>query len=203
MNIKKLKEIEKRFLALYPEGFYSEEMKEAGKKHKVAKMEAMAKDVLSEEKLQQVGAINGIVKLITSSSLVSVFEKTRFRNLIRESDDFYKQDIVDAVYEMIHENQETGFNRLADLLRTYKMAKWPILSVLLFYLDGTYEVLIKPTTVKKVLEYMECTEVKYTSKANYDFYRQYRDLLNLMKTQVSDKLSDNNGAFQAVFMILL
>ena len=111
-------------------------------------------------------------------------------------------NVVDAVYEMIHIDQGTGFDRLANLLREYKMAKWPILSVPLFYLDGEYEVLIKPTTVKKVLEYMECTEVKYTSKANYEFYRQYRDFLNLLKSQADPRLSKNNGAFQAVFMLL-
>ncbi|QMS84499.1 hypothetical protein [Candidatus Xianfuyuplasma coldseepsis] len=203
MNMKHMRILEQRFLSLYPKGFDSPEMKEAGKKHKVDKMEQMAKEVLSKESLNQVGAINGIVKLITRSSLVSLFEKTRFRNLINEADDLFKQDIVDAVYTMIHENQAQGFDRLVSLLAPYKMAKWPILSVLLFYLDGEYEVLVKPTTVKKVLSYLECTDITYSPKASFAFYQKYRDMINIVKAQCDPRLSRNNGAFQAVFMLLL
>jgi len=166
-------------------------------------MQKLAQEVLSEDALNRVGAIHCIVKLITQSSLVSVFEKTRFRSVINESDELYKQEIVDAVYEMVHVNQETGFNHLASILDQFKMAKWPIISVLPFYLDGEYEVLIKPTTVKKVIAFLECTDLQYTPKVNYDFYKKYRDILNIVKSQCDPRLSKNNGAFQAVFMLLL
>ena len=166
-------------------------------------MHQEALEVFSKDSLRSYKAADRIVKLLTKASLVSVFEKTALRNLFNEADQLFKQEFVDGVYTMIHENQERGFTQIVNLLEPYKCAKWPVLSVMLFYYDNQHEVIIKPTTVKKVLLAVEETSFQYTSKVNYTFYKQYREFFNQMKREVDKRLSPTNGHFSGFFMMML
>ena len=202
MNINKLKAAEHQFLSMYPEGFESEGLKDGARKHKMDKMIKDAQEFLSIEGLRHYKvAIQNIKKLISRASIVSVFEKTKFRNLLNESDDLFEQEFVDAVYTMIHEDQEEGFTKIVDLLSPYKIAKWPILSAMLLYYSPKEEVLIKPTTVKKVIEYFELEGLKYTPKVNYQFYAEYRAAIHKMIDLVDPKLSITNGHFSGFLMM--
>jgi len=204
MNVNKLKWAEKRFFDLYPDGFESEELKTTLKKHKVGKMSEFAKEVLSKKAMKrEVETMDNITKLIGRSSLVSVFEKMRFRDLINESDVLFKREFVHAVYTMIHENQENGFNQVVSLLEPYKLAKWPIVTVLLTYYNPTVEVFVKPTTVKRIISVLELENILYTPKVNYEFYVGYREAFNKLKEHVSPSLSISNGHFSGFLMMTL
>jgi hypothetical protein len=196
--------MEHQFLSLYPEGFESPELVEGTKKHKMDKMTHFVQEAFSLEGLRHTKeAIKNIKKLISSASIVSVFEKTAFRNLLNESDDLFEVELVDAIREMIHHDQAQGFERIVSLLAPYKLAKWPILSAMLLYYAPNEEVLIKPTTVKKVISYFEIEGLHYSPKVNYDFYQQYRDTINQMKQLVDPKLSITNGHFSGFLMMSL
>lgn len=204
MNVNKLKWAEKRFFDFYPDGFQSDELNQTLKKHKVGKMTEFAQEVLSKKALKkELVAMDNITKLITRSSLVSVFEKMRFRDLIKESDVLYKREFVHAVYTMTHENQQAGFEQLISLLEPYKLAKWPIITVLLTYYNPTVEVFVKPTTVKRIIEVLELEGIQYTPKMNYEFYKGYREAFNDLKQYVNPSLSITNGHFSGFLMMTL
>jgi len=202
MNYKKLKSLELNFLAIHKEGFDSYEMKQIGKKHNVTKVEKFVKDVCSKENLlENCNAIDDIVKIVTKSSMVSVFEKMKFRDLVKELNQIERQLIVEAIYENIHKDEEKGFKDLYNLLEPYKLAKWPLITVFRAYYNLNYDVFIKPTTVKKVIKYLELDDLLYNSKPSYDFYDKYRTYINEMKMKVSETLRPNNPAFSGFLMI--
>jgi hypothetical protein len=204
MNIERLKQAEKRFFTLYPLGFESDDLKVELKKHKMDKMIALANDALSKENLlENEDAVYDILTLITRASIVSVFEKTAFRNVINDMDTTYHKDLVDQVYTMIHVNEKEGFEGVVSLLSPYKAAKWPVLSALLGYYRPDYDVFIKPTTVKKVIETYELQDITYSATLNYEFYQKYRAYFNQMRQLLDPRLSITNGHFSGFLMMSL
>lgn len=202
MNLNKLEHLETEFLKEYPQGFDSPDLIAIGKKHKMGKMKEFVDENFSKDKFEDTDIVfESFVKLIGKSSLVSVFEKTKFRNEAKVMTADEKSALTEGIYEFIYGDQETGFNQQVAVLQKYKMAKWPILTVLGQYMHPDYEVLIKPTTVKGILSYFEVDEFKYTSKANYEFYDQYRQLVNKIKEQASEHLQISNAAFCGFLMM--
>jgi len=84
-----------------------------------------------------------------------------------------------------------------------KIAKWPIITVLLTYYNLTKEVFIKPNTVKRVIEVLELEGLHYTPKVNYEFYFGYRKAINQMKKHVDLSLSITNGHFSGFLMMTI
>ncbi len=204
MNINKLKVLESKFLAIYPGGFDNDELRQRTKKHNFNKISQFVKDVCSEDSLARgVNAIDDIMRVVSKSSMVSVFEKMRFRDLVREFDLTEKALVVAAVNELIHGDEEEGFTELYNMLSPYKLAKWPILTVFRAYCYPDYDVLVKPTTVKKILRFLEIDDIEYSPKASYDFYNKYRKYINLLKKQVDSRLSPHNPAFSGFMMITI
>ena len=71
MNVRKLKDAEKAFLALYPQGFNSPEMMEMGKKHKMDKLVTFAHESFSPDALENAKeAAENMIKLVSRSSMV-------------------------------------------------------------------------------------------------------------------------------------
>ncbi len=203
MNLEKLEEFEQRFFMMYPEGFDSFELVSVRKKHNIDKVSKYVKDVLSKENLDKgLMVVEDIIKVVSKSSMVSVFEKMKFRDYVRAFDEFQKQDLIDAVYENVHGDEEKGFNMLIRLLSRYKIAKWPILTVFRCYYNLEYDILVKPTTVKNVIKNLEL-DIKYSPTATYKFYNQYRTLINQLKDHVDPRLSPNNPAFSGFLMMTM
>lgn len=202
MKIEKIKALELDFLSRYPGGFEHPDMIKAGKKHKMGKQTEYIKNVCTIENLQRGSEVFiDVCKVVTSSSLVSVFEKMRFRDLMGELDHFEKDEFVFAVYELIHGTEKEGFNRLVNLLQPYKLAKWPIISVFRVYYYPNEDVLMKPTVVKKVLKYFEITDIKYTTTPDFAFYKKYQTYINKLKKEVPNSLRPNNPAFTGFLML--
>ncbi|AIO19712.1 hypothetical protein KQ51_01838 [Candidatus Izimaplasma bacterium HR1] len=204
MNLKKLKLLEREFLIKYPDGWQTEELKEMGKKFKLQKHIDYVHKVCSKENMKQgLGAYKDVMKVVSISAMVSVFEKVKFRDFVKEIDDTDKHEIMGSIFEMLHGDEEEGFNRLVSLLSFYKLAKWPIISVWLAYYDVNYQVFVKPTTVKKIINHLELEDIKYNSKPNYEFYTKYRKYLNELKTHVDKKVQVSNPAFSGFFMMTI
>ena len=204
MNIKKIKQLEARFLSRYHEGFKSDELKTIGKKHNLSKLVDYTHQVCSTENLKKgLSIFFDVTKVISKSSMVSVFEKMRFRDLVKEFDNTEKILFLEAIYNLIHLDEELGFNQLYDMLAPYKLAKWPIITCYRAYYNINYDVFVKPTTVKKILKFMEIEDIKYTPKVNYEFYAKYRDYINEMKNHVDESLRPNNPAFSGFFMMTI
>ncbi len=203
MNLSKLKQLEKEFLHVYPEGFNSERMEEIKKKHKLEKTSTFFKDVCSSDSLESgLDSLDDVIKAVTRSSMVSVFEKVKLKDLIKGFSDDEKFEFLDSIHENLYGNEEEGFTRLVSLLGKYKLAKWPIITVFRAYISMNYDVLVKPTTVKKVIKHLEL-DLTYSPTPTYKFYNSYRNYINLMKKEVKKSLTDNNPAFSGFLMMTI
>lgn len=202
MNREKLKLAEKTFLSRYPDGFESPEMLEIGKKHKLEKMTKMAIEGLSEDKFEDTDALlETMRKIVTSSSMVSVFEKPKFRDLLKDLSAGEKAELADGLKNSLHGDQAKGFEQMISVLLQYKLAKWTLLTVCLVYYRPDEEVFIKPTTVKNTITYFELEGLKYSPTASWEFYNLYREQINKMKSIVDERLNVDNAAFSGFLMM--
>lgn len=202
MDRLKLKEAEEKFLMLYPGGFSNPQMIEIAKKHKVEKMTKLAQESFAIEEFNNPkGIIDSMVKVISQSSMVSVFEKPKFRDLAKGLIDSEKERLAYGLKEFLHGDQKLGFELMSGLLQEYKLAKWPLLTACPLYYKPHYEVFIKPTTVKNVIEYFGLEGLKYSPKPTFEFYSAYREQINLMKKEVSSPLQTDTAAFCGFLMI--
>ena len=204
MNREILKRSEDLFLMRYPDGFDDPRLMAVSKKHKLDKMYDHAKEIFGPDRFddpQQL--IEECVKLISRSSLVSVFVKTALRNLIKDSEMMFKIALADSLREMVHGDQKRGFEAVAECLGEHRLAKWTILTVVLLYMDPEHEVFIKPTTVKNVIKFFELDGIEYSSKVNFDFYKGYRERFVEMRGLVHPMVGRDNAVFSGFLMMAM
>ena len=204
MNREKLKLAEKMFLSRYPEGFKSPEMIEIGKKHKIEKMVKMTQEGLAQDRFGDTDTVlETMRRIVTSSSMVSVFEKPRFRDLLNGLNSDEREALASGLNDLLHGDQKKGFELMKAVLLPYKLAKWTLLTVCLVYFRPAEEIFIKPTTVKNVIDYFELEGLKYSPAASWEFYDLYRQQINLMKSLADKRLQTDNAAFSGFLMMSL
>jgi len=202
MNIAKLKEAEEKFFMRYPGGFSNPQMLKIAKKHKVEKMKKLAQDSFTIRQFESASKIiDSICKIVSQSSLVSIFEKLKFRDIVKVMSDSEKEHLSHGLQEFLHGDQSFGFGLITGLLQEYKLAKWPLLTVCPIYYQSSVEVFIKPTTAKGVIEYFELTGLKYNSNPTFEFYQAYREQIMEMKQEVDVSLQVDNAAFCGFLMM--
>ena len=81
MNLKKLKQAEETFLKQYPGGFNNPEMVAIGKKHRMDKIIIITQEGFSKVNFKTSETIiENMIKIMSRSSMVSVFEKPKFKD---------------------------------------------------------------------------------------------------------------------------
>ena len=201
MNIKKLKAAEEAFFDRYPGGFFNPEMIAIRKHHKLDRMVALAQESFPKRNFRHPDLIvEYMVKIITRSSLISMFEKPKFRDFARSLPPLERQDLAQGLDELLHGNEQTGFEIMLAILRTWKLAKWSLMTVCQAYYRPQVEVFVKPTTAKGIIETFELKNLQYKPTPTWDFYVQYRTMINEMKTKVDPSLSSYNIAFTGFLM---
>lgn len=202
MNLKKLREAESLFLHRYSGGFASEEMVQIGKKHNVGKLADYAREALAKKKFaSQATVLDDIVRIVSRSSMVSMFEKPKFRDYVNGMNRDDRAFLADGFRKLLHGNQQKGFEAVADVLREGKLAKWSLMTICPLYWKPETEVFVKPTTTKNVIRQFELEDLIYKPQPTWDFYSRYRDVINAMKAQVDPSLSPNNAAFTGFLMM--
>jgi hypothetical protein len=202
VNQKKLREAESLFLHRYPGGFASEEMVKIGKKHNVGKLAEFARVALARKKFSsQAAVLDDIVRIVTRSSMVSLFEKPKFRDYVNGMNRDDRAFLANGYRKLLHGNQQQGFEDVADVLREGKLAKWSLMTVCLLYWRPEKEVFVKPTTTKNVIRQFEIEELVYRPQPTWPFYEAYRDVITEMKALVDPSLSPNNAAFTGFLMM--
>jgi hypothetical protein len=202
MNTKRLKEAEKEFLKMYPGGFAHPEMQKIAKKHQPEKMAALARESFAKAKFDDHDEIvKSMIKVVTRSSMVSVFEKPKFRDFAKALDSTAKKKIALALKDLLHGKEADGFESLVAILNKRKLAKWPVVTVFLAYYRPKKEVFVKPTTTKGIINYFEVEGLEYNPTPTYAFYKKYRTLINKMKKEVDSSLSPSNAAFCGFLMM--
>ena len=202
MDMQKLFELQGRFLADYPEGFDSEDLQQTMKKHRVGKLEELAATEFSEGSFGNPEKVtDAMVKIVSRSSVVSMFEKPKFRDAVKLASMTTRENLAEGLYEQLHGNEELGFNLILEELIQMKLAKWSLISLWPFYYDMQKYWFIKPTTTKNILKHFEVEALIYKPRPSYEFYRDYSAFLTEMKEECDPVVSPNNGAFSGFLMM--
>lgn len=202
MNLKKLSIIEEHFFEIYPKGFDDEGLAKIVKRHNVAKLTAFSHEVFAKEKFsnsQQI--VEDMVKIVSRSSLISLFEKPKFRDAVRSMSIERKDMLSIGLYEILHGSYKKGFNIMLNIFIEEKLAKWSLMTVIPYYYAPKKNLFIKPTTTKNVLKYFEIEEIVYKPRPSYTFYSKYKKILAQFKKEVNKKLSDDNAKFTGFLMM--
>jgi hypothetical protein len=204
MNLKKLKQAEADFLFRYPGGFNHPDMIEVGKRHRMDKMISLTREAFSKGNFERRDlVVENMGTIINRSSMISMFEKPRFRSFAKLLSPVEKELLVDGIEQRIYGNQQNGFETILDILKTGKLAKWSLISICPAYFDPNFEVYVKPTTVKKIINVLELNQLHYRPMPDWEFYRIFRDEINTMKIKVDPALSPSNAAFTGFLMMSL
>ena len=204
MNLDNLKRAEARFLQQYPDGFLDPEMVKIGKKHKMSKMIDLSQDLFRPENFARPHTIvDNLVKVISRSSMVSMFEKPKFRSFAAALDLLEEELLCRGLEEQLYGDQHQGFEMMLDVLRSRKMAKWTLMSITPVYFKPEIEVFVKPTTAKGIIKQLELDNLVYKPQPSWEFYCVFRDTINELKTKVDPGLSPNNAAFTGFLMMSL
>jgi len=202
MNKEKLKLAEAQFLAQYPGGFDHPDMQAIGKKHPVSKMSDFATASFTKKEFKNPNTLlDNMTKLVSRSSMVSMFEKPKFRDFVAGLSQSDRFAMVAAYKKLFYGKQEAGFNELLDLLSDGKIARWSLISIPLIYFDLQNEVFVKPTTAKAIINQLELDELIYKPRPSWDFYNRFRSTIIEMKGLVDPSLSPNNAAFTGFLMM--
>ena len=202
MNKSKLKQAEKNFLDRYPQGFNSPEMQEISKKHKMEKLIDFSHEKFAPEALYDVEETSeNMIRMVQRSTMVSVFEKPKFRDAVRSMSLDDKTILVDSLQELLHGEEAKGFNQMLDLLTKHSLAKWTIITVFRCYYYPDTDFLFKPTTVKNIIKNFDVEELVYKPRPSYDFFFRYRDVINNMKKEVDPSIAVYNAGFCGFLMM--
>lgn len=203
MNLKKLREAEALFLQRYPGGFENEEIQKiAAKRHNVGRLSEFAAEALAKPRFSKPGAVlDDIVKIATRSSMISRFEKPRFRDYVNGLGRNDREFLLSGYQRLLHGKQERGFNDVLDVLTEGGLAKWSLMTIHLLHLRPEREVFVKPTTTKNAIRQFELDGLEYRPRPSWDFYERYRAAINDMKSRLNPSLSPNNAAFTGFLMM--
>jgi hypothetical protein len=202
MNIKKLKDMEEEFLTFYPTGFEDAKFFPTMKKFNPSKLEEFTKENLKKEDFSNPNlVVDAFSKIIQKSVLVSLFDKLKFRDMISSLTSYEKDMLSIELYELLNGNTKNGFDGLVEFLKEYKLAKWTIISVVLYYNNRQKEYFVKPTTTKNVIKYFEIENLVYKPTPSFEFYSTYKKALNEMKKNVHKSVKVDNAAFTGFLRI--
>src|SRR5215211_6524288 len=136
-----------------------------------------------------------MVKVVSRSSIISVFEKPRFRDFANDLPTVRMRLLAGGLEELLHRREPAGFETILDLLKSRNLAKWSLMTVCQTYYHPQRDVFIKPTTVKGVIDYFELENLHYKPTPTWAFYEAYRAAFLEMKSKVDKSLSPTNPAF--------
>ncbi|MCD8545476.1 MAG: hypothetical protein LRY52_11780 [Sulfurospirillum cavolei] len=205
MNLEKLKNAEAYFLELYPEGFQDIGLQPIIKRHNTAKIGEQVRELFAKENFSQPELIcENFAKIASKSTLISLFEKPKVRDMMKEMRMERRDMFSIGLYEMLYGDVKEGFEIVVEVLSFYGLAKWSLVTLIPYYFDRAKAFFIKPTTTKNVIAFFEIKDVVYKPKPSYEFYIAYTSVLENMKANVGEKIShDDNAAFTGFLMMAM
>jgi hypothetical protein len=197
VNQARLKQAEQDFLHQYPGGFENPEFTAIRqKKHNVDRMIAFVQEVFAETNFQRPDQIvESMVKVIGRSSVISVFEKARFRDAAHGLIPPERWQLANGLGELLHRHEQSGFESMLDVLQRHRLGKWSLMTICQTYYHPNRDVLVKPMTVKSILQHYEIDHLQYKPLPTWMFYESYRNTLLEMKSKVDPSLAPTNAAF--------
>lgn len=205
MNYNKLRLAEANFLQRYPGGFSDPEMVAIKKKHDIDKLADFAKASFARTNFNRPELIvESLQKVVSRSSMVSRFEKPKFRDFIQSLNSHEREALAASFEKRLYGRyKQRGFDEILGMLSHHKLAKWAVISVVPFYVAPQKEVFVKPTTAKGILRFLEVDDLVYKPTPSWEFYQGYRRLLEDIREAVVPTLAPNNAALSGFMMMSL
>jgi len=205
MNLQKLKEAEAYFFELYPQGFEDVGLLPIIKRHNTAKIGEQVREMFAKENFTQPDIIcENFTKIVSKSTLISLFEKPKVRDMIQSMRMERRDMLCIGLYEMLYGDKKEGFDTVVEVLSFYSLAKWSIVTLIPYYFYRDKEFFIKPMTTKNILAFFEIEGLVYKPKPSYEFYVVYKKVLESMRAEVSQKISPHdNAGFTGFLMIAM
>jgi hypothetical protein len=202
VNIKKLKQAETEFLMRYPKGFADPGLAGIRKKHNIDKLTEFARANLTPGHFNRPDHIaETLVRIISRSSMVSMFEKPKFRDFIHSLNSHEKEHLALAFQKRLHgRSRQSGFEEILGMLSHYRLAKWSLISAVPFYFSPKKEAFVKPTTAKGIIAYLEVNDLYYKPTPSWQFYVGYRKLLDKVRSEVHPSLTNNYATLSGFLM---
>ncbi|QIR76219.1 hypothetical protein [Sulfurospirillum diekertiae] len=203
MNLQKLQEAEAYFLELYPQGFEDVGLLPIIKRHNTAKIGEQVRELFAKENFTQPEIIcENFAKIVSKSTLISLFEKPKVRDMIKSMRMERRDMFSIGLYEMLFGDKKEGFDIVVEILSFYTLAKWSIVTLIPYYFYRDKEFFIKPTTTKNILSFFEIEGLVYKPRPSYEFYVQYTKILERMRAKVSEKISPHDNAGFTGFLMM-
>ena len=203
MNTDKLRIAEAHFLQSYPGGFADPALTWVGKKHNMSRATKLAREVFAKKSFDKPNEfLDNLVRLVSRSSMVSLFEKPKFRDMIKDLNSEDREALVKSYKKLFHGNRKKGFEEVVEILAWRKMAKWSLMTIGLAYYRPQKEVFVKPTTAKTIVQKLEL-DLTYRPRPDWEFYSGYRDAILEMKLIVNPSLAPSNAALTGFLMMTL
>jgi len=205
MNYDKLRLAESSFLQRYPGGFADPGMASVKKKHDIDKLVQFAQQSFTRGNFNRPELItDAVLKVVSRSSMVSRFEKPRFRDFIRALNSHEKAALAASFEKRLYGRQKRqGFDEILGMLSHHKIARWSVISVVPFYFSPQKEAFVKPTTAKGILRFLEIDDLVYKPTPSWEFYQGYRRLLEEIEKVVVPTLAPNKAALTGFMMVSL
>ena len=202
MNLERLRAAEASFLERYPQGFEDPAIRDIRRKHNVPRLIEFAREQLTRTGCHRPEHVaQTLLAIVSRSSMVSRFEKPRFKEFLGSLSSDDRKDLAYAVEQRLFGRRKLGFEMLAGMMAHHRIARWPVVSAVPFYFAPRREVFVKPTTTKRILAFLDVAHLHYQSTPSWEFYRGYRDLLTQVRKHVSPSLAPNNAALTGFLMM--
>ena len=188
----------------HPGGFLSEAMQALGKKHRIAQMISFSQDAFKKTAFRRHQVVvEDMVWVVSRASMVSIFEKPKFRDVGHGLSPAEISQLSNGLKNLLHANQQKGFQQMVEILLPAKLAKWSLLMIITNYVHPDAEVFVKPTTAKGVIEHFKLQGLQYKPRPSWEFYEEYRQKILAMRSRVDDFIAPNNAAFCRFLMMSL
>lgn len=203
MNFQKLKIAEAHFLQSYPDGFNDAELAKIKTRHNVDRMTGFAKEVFAKKSFDKPNEfLENVTKVVSRSSMVSMFEKPKFRDMVNDLNSEDRKVLVAIYKKLFHGTQKKGFEELVEFLGARKLARWSLVTIGMVYYRPQKDVFVKPTTAKDIVSKLEL-DLEYKPRPSWEFYEGYRSAIKTIKENVHPSLSPNNAAVTGFLMMVL
>ncbi|WDR07220.1 hypothetical protein PSQ90_07285 [Devosia rhodophyticola] len=200
MNKDVLLEAQRRFLDRYPGGFDHPEMAAMAKKFKMTQHGDFARERFARDQFSEPHAIiDAAATLVSRSTLVSMFEKPKFKAVVAGLSEVETEDWAAAWFEFLHGDQQEGFVALVASLARHQLARWTLVTVVPAYYAQQTEVFVKPSTAKLIVNRLELG-LAYHPTPSWEFYAAFRQALLAMRAIASDTNAPSNAAFSGILM---
>lgn len=117
MNLDKLKEAEANFFAFYPKGFEDEGLLPIIKRHNTEGIGKSVRELFVPERFRNADEIcESFAKIVSKSTLISLFEKPKVRDMVKQMSMDQRDMLSIALYELLHGKREKGFELIVEVL---------------------------------------------------------------------------------------